>query len=222
MFSYRPYHPDPQPRCILGPNLQVVLSSPHVRNPDLASEESQKLENKSFPADCLIRLQILVSHIYPDLFIDVHSLVNLRQARRPYPWSKLVNPCISIAVGPLDFFFFLHKNTSQKHLWGPNFPSGSGSLTWKHRRQEVPEATKLPPAFPLNITRPSTLSRRIQQSKAKQHPTVILSQERGWSERAGGMNCSAYTGKSFSFGQWPLVAVVSATCLCQDGTSLLK
>lgn len=57
-------------------------------------------------------------------------------------------------------------------------------------------------------------SRRIQQNKAKQLPAVILSQERGWREGAEGMNHSANAGKAFSFGWWPLVAVVSTTSLC--------
>lgn len=56
-----------------------------------------------------------------------------------------------------------------------------------------------------------------QKNPTKQNQTASSSYFKpgeGMREGEGGMNHSANAGKAFSFGWWPLVAVVSTTSLC--------
>lgn len=109
-------------------------------------------------------------------------LVNLRQARRPNPWSKPVNPCSSSDLHPLLVYSL---KTHSRNTHGVLIFLLLLEVSPKSRRQQTSDTTKVPLVFSPIATRLSTASTRIQQNKAKQLRAVILSQERGWGEAGG-------------------------------------
>lgn len=122
------YHPDPQLRDILGQTLGWCEAVHfHVTIPNLATKGSQKPENESFPTDWFIGLQLSLSHISPNLFLDVHCLFSQSKAMRQNTLSKLLNPCIITAVAPA--YHLVLENSSQKYLWDSHFHDGSEGLT---------------------------------------------------------------------------------------------